>query len=241
MEREKFIQVVSQALGRDRGSVAPVYPPLQETPDGIAERAAKVWAKLENRTSTLADRFLQVSKARGWRVFRAAGTEAALDYIRELASARGCTSVVRSDQDVFRTVPVDGTLQGLGVRVTVMARSSGVSSEEQRTRAAEADMGITGADYAIAETGSVALLARPGTSRLVSLVPPIHVALVLPGQIIEDLDDLLVLRRSAYYSDGMDMGRYLNLITGPSRTADIEQKLVVGAHGPKEAHLVLVE
>ena len=179
--------------------------------------------------------------ARGWQVRRVEGSEGALDCVRELALSSGSSHVVRTDQDVFATVAVDGILNSLGIGVTVMTRRAGLSAEEQRAVAAEAGMGITGADYAIAETGSVVLLARPGASRLVSLVPPVHVAIVFPDQLIETLDDLLVLRRAAYYEGGMDMDPYLNLITGPSRTADIEQKLVVGVHGPKEAHLVLVE
>ena len=210
-------------------------------PDDASERAAGVWARLAGDTASLTDRLSQVAGARGWQVRRVEGSEGAVDCIRELALSSGASHVVRTDQDVFATVAVDGVLDGMGVGVTVMTRGSGCSAEEQRAVAAEAGIGITGADYAIAETGSVVLLSRPDTSRLVSLAPPVHVAIVFPHQVIETLDDLLVLRRAAYYEGGMDMDRYLNLITGPSRTADIEQKLVVGVHGPKEAHLVLVE
>ena len=210
-------------------------------PDEVSARAAGIWERLAGCTDGLTDRLSQVAGARGWQVRRVEGSEGAVDCIRELALSSGASHVVRTDQEVFATVAVDGVLDGLGVGVTVMTRGSRLSADEQRTIAAEAGMGITGADYAIAETGSVVLLSRPDTSRLVSLVPPVHVAIVFPDQLIETLDDLLVLRRAAYYEGGMDMDRYLNLITGPSRTADIEQKLVVGVHGPKEAHLVLVE
>ena len=84
------------------------------------------------------------------------------------------------------------------------------------------------------------VLPRRGLSRLVSLAPPVHLALVRPQEVVETLDDLLLLRRLEYYHNGGDMGSYLNFITGPSRTADIEMTLVVGVHGPKEAHLVLL-
>ena len=239
MDKDEFIRGLSRALGRERVGVPPDRPSLREKPDGMAERAAAIRTRLANRTAGLTDSLSEVAVARGWQVRRVEGPEGALDCVRELAS--GVSHVVRSDQDVFATVPVDSVLNGLGIGVTIMTRGSGLSSEEQRAIAAEAGIGITGADYAVAETGSVVLLARPGTSRLVSLVPPIHLAIVFPEQIIETLDDLFVLRRAAYYEGGMDMGSYLNLITGPSRTADIEQKLVVGVHGPKEAYLVLVE
>jgi L-lactate dehydrogenase complex protein LldG len=101
-------------------------------------------------------------------------------------------------------------------------------------------MGVTGADYAVAETGSVVVIPRAGLSRLVSLVPPIHVALVRPQDVVESLDDVFLLRRLEYMRTGGDMGSYLNFITGPSRTADIEQTLVVGVHGPREVHMVLL-
>jgi L-lactate dehydrogenase complex protein LldG len=241
MERERFIAGVRQALGRGKGAIAPDYGPLQESPRMIEERAAQVWEKLQLKGGRLAQKLAEVAEARGWRVFRAPGARGALDYVCDLAQATGCLQVVRSGQEVFQAVPVDGPLSGLGVRVTVMSRDSGLSEAELRVAAAEARMGITGADYAIAETGSVVLLGQRGTSRLVSLLPPIHVALVLPRQILDNLEDLFVLRRAAYHGGGHDMGSYLNFITGPSRTADIEQRLIVGVHGPREAHLVLIE
>jgi L-lactate dehydrogenase complex protein LldG len=58
--------------------------------------------------------------------------------------------------------------------------------------------------------------------------------------LVGTLDDVFLLRRLDYYRNSGDMGSYLNFITGPSRTADIEQTLVVGVHGPKEVHLVLL-
>ena len=111
---------------------------------------------------------------------------------------------------------------------------------EVRRRLSEAGVGITGADFAIAETGSVIVLPRRGLSRLVSVVPPVHVAIVRPQDVIADLDDLFVLRRLEYHRNGGEMGSYLNFISGPSRTADIEQTIVVGVHGPREVHLVLL-
>ena len=58
-----------------------------------------------------------------------------------------------------------------------------------------------------------------GVSRVTSLLPPVHVALVKPSQTLEGLDDLYLLRRLAYLRDGVDAGSYMNFITGPSRTA----------------------
>ena len=71
------------------------------------------------------------------------------------------------------------------------------------------------------------------TGDMVSLVPPVHIALVRPEELLESLDDLFLLRRLEYHQRGGEMGSYLNFITGPSRTADIEMTIVEGVHGPK--------
>lgn len=100
---------------------------------------------------------------------------------------------------------------------------------------ATADVGVTGAAYALADTGSLVMLSAE-ESRLASLLPPIHVAVVRRDQIVSGLDELLTAvplpaERSAS----------LVVITGPSRTADIEQILVRGVHGPGELHVVLID
>ena len=107
---------------------------------------------------------------------------------------------------------------------------------------ADADLGVTGVDYAIAETGTAVVLPRRGVSRLTSLLPPVHMALVKPSQTLESLDDLYLLRQTGVpCTTAWTRGSYMNFITGPSRTADIEQTLVIGAHGPRETHMVILD
>ena len=120
------------------------------------------------------------------------------------------------------------------------AQEAGGDRESIRAAIIEAGIGITGADYAVAETGSVVLLPQKGLSRLASVVPPVHVALVRPEDVVDTLDDVFLMRRLDYHQNSGDMGSYLNFITGPSRTADIEQTLVIGVHGPREVHMVLL-
>ena len=99
----------------------------------------------------------------------------------------------------------------------------------------DADVGITAADFALADTGSLVMLASPQEARLVSLLPPVHVAILLRERILTGLDELLtVLPKPAEQTSSMV------LITGPSRTADIEQILVRGVHGPGVIHVVVV-
>ena len=217
------------------------YARLQDDLPAIREAARAVQLRLESDGGELLEQLGQVAQLRGWIVHRASNPEEALDYICNLASSSATRSVVRSGQEVFQRVAVDAPLSQMGVEVTVMAQEEGLSREELRQRAAQAGIGLTGADYAIAETGSVVLLPRRSLSRLVSLLPPVHVALVSRNEVVDSLEDLFILRRLAYHAGDGETGSYMNFITGPSRTADIEQQLVVGVHGPREAHLVLLE
>lgn len=105
-----------------------------------------------------------------------------------------------------------------------------------------ADIGITGVDYLIAETGSVALLARAGEPRSFSLLPPIHVAVAHCAQLLPDLFDLFgrFAKTIGDSSGRPKMPSCLSLITGPSKTGDIELRLVTGVHGPGEIHVIIV-
>jgi L-lactate utilization protein LutC len=96
-----------------------------------------------------------------------------------------------------------------------------------------ADVGITGVDQVVAETGTLVLATRPDQPRSASLLPPVHIAVAHRGQVLADLFDLF-----EQYS--WELPACLTLITGPSKTGDIELKLVTGVHGPGELHLVLV-
>lgn len=89
----------------------------------------------------------------------------------------------------------------------------------------------------IAETGSLALLSGPVTPTGLNFLPEHYLCLLRAGDLVPRLDDLWTRLRS----EGRDMPRALNLITGPSRTADVEQTIQLGAHGPRSVHVILLE
>ena len=100
------------------------------------------------------------------------------------------------------------------------------------------DVGITTAQAAIAETGTLVLEAESERHRLVSLLPPVHIAVVYARDIVLTIGDALSqLRRD----DPKHMSRAITFITGPSRTADIELTLTVGVHGPKELYVIVID
>jgi L-lactate dehydrogenase complex protein LldG len=100
------------------------------------------------------------------------------------------------------------------------------------------DVGITMAQAAIAETGTLVLEAETERHRLVSLLPPVHVAIVYARDIVPTIGDAL---RQLRGNEAKQMSRAITFITGPSRTADIELTLTVGVHGPKELHVIVID
>lgn len=117
-----------------------------------------------------------------------------------------------------------------------------VAREQLRQAFIDADIGISGANAAIADTGTLMIVTNEGNSRLVTTLPPVHIAVLGIEKIVPTIDDataiLKVLPRSG---TGQKVTSYVSFVTGPSRSADIELTLTVGVHGPKELHIVLLD
>jgi len=117
-----------------------------------------------------------------------------------------------------------------------------IARERLREAFIRADLGISGANIAIASTGSLVIVTNEGNADLTTTLPPVHVAVVGIEKIVPTLGDatriLEVLARNA---TGQKFSTYVGMITGPSRTADIELTLTTGVHGPKEVHVVLLD
>jgi len=119
---------------------------------------------------------------------------------------------------------------------------AGRSPSEQRTDMLAADIGITSCTWALAETGSLVMAHDTDNERVASLVPPVYLAIVSREQIVADLFDVYD-RLGERFAERKD-GRWpsnVTLITGPSKTGDIESKLVVGVHGPGKWHVIVVD
>lgn len=112
---------------------------------------------------------------------------------------------------------------------------SGISAE---ARGAQDDdlVGITGCFCAIAETGTLMLCGSPDSPATVSLLPETHIALVPASRIVAGMEEGFALARAELGQ----LPRAVNFISGPSRTGDIEQTIVLGAHGPYRVHLILL-
>ncbi len=207
MSRESTLRKVRSALGiRPVEMPPPVRLKIMEMP-----RQARIESLLE-RVSALAGKTLQATPGD------------AREYVAGLIA--GKTAIASN-------APF---LTECGIANLENVRSGIANREELREICRTADYGITSADYALADTGTLVMLSSAKEARMISLLPPAHIAIVPASKILTGLDELLtILPRPAEQTSSMV------LITGPSRTGDIEQILVRGVHGPGEIHVVVVE
>jgi len=210
MSRDHVLHRVRTALGRSAGQEAPPAPPARIRIPSV---------DMETRVASL---LAQVSALAG-KTHRAATPGDARRYVAEAIAGK---SAVASNAPY---------LAECGITSLPGVRSGVTSKDELRELCATCDVGITSADYGLADTGTLVMLSSPREARMVSLLPPAHLALLPRERILTGLDELFsVLPRPAEQTSSMV------LITGPSRTADIEQILVRGVHGPGQITVIVV-
>jgi L-lactate utilization protein LutC len=110
--------------------------------------------------------------------------------------------------------------------------------ETLRKKLFEADIGVSGVEFLIAETGSLVFFSSPEESRSLSLLPPVHVVVAHRDQLVADLFDLFDVEA---VREKAGLSSCVSVVTGPSKTGDIELRLVTGVHGPGELHVVLTD
>jgi L-lactate dehydrogenase complex protein LldG len=207
MSRENILHRIRTAVGRSAGQPVTEIPPVRIRVPGVP---------LEDRIASLCAR-VQALAGKTYRTTDPRATVA--------AALAGRTAVASN-------APF---LANCGITTIPGVRSGITDREELRELCATAGVGITAADYALGDTGTIVLLSSPEEARMISLLPPAHIAVVPRDRILTGLDELFtVLPNPAQQTSSMV------LITGPSRTADIEQILVRGVHGPGEIIVVVV-
>jgi L-lactate dehydrogenase complex protein LldG len=168
---------------------------------------------------------------------------AAADVVLAVARERDVRSVgTWARRWLGAAEPAAERLAGAGLDVFEASpeRAEDAGRAARQERLAAAALGLTTADLAVAETGSVVLASGIGKGRAVSLLPPCHVAVLAADRLIATLDEAGVLLE-AWHADGTPgTGANVVFVTGPSRTADIELTLTRGVHGPREVHVVFV-
>ena len=179
----------------------------------------------------LIERFTVAAAAAGMTVQRATSASCAEVVARIVQQIRARHVFLTAQAGTALTPALAETLAGELHRLGI--RPGSVPDDETLFTV---DAAITGVAAAVAETGTLVCVSAPDSARGASLIPPVHVAVVAPGQLVADLCDLRTL-----WPTGVDLPANINLISGPSKTADIEGVLVTGMHGPGQVHIVLLD
>jgi len=177
---------------------------------------------------SLAARFTAEARAVGTVVHDARTAAEATGIVAEVLAAAGAKRVCAWPTPLARDVAAGAVRGDTTIALDV------VDGATPTDTVADADVGVTEADALIAASGTLVLTAA-GRPRTVSLLPPVHVAVAPVTRLVPDLGAALRLVRGDTRPDTC-----ITLVTGPSRTADIEKKLVVGVHGPCALHVVLL-
>lgn len=210
MSRNAILDAVRAALGRSEKEPAPDPPPVRlRIPD----------VSLESRIASMTTSV----EALAGRVLRAPTPQHAGRLVTERIANR---NAVASNSPY---------LDECGIRGLPNVHTDITKPDELQKLCAAADVGITGVDYALADTGTLVLLSSPYEARMISLLPPAHLAVMACSRLLTGLDELFTL-----LPDPAVASSSMVFITGPSRTADIEQLLVRGVHGPAEIVIILV-
>ena len=181
-------------------------------------------------------RFLQELEALGGHGKRVTNLGEVREYVLSLARGREAKLLVRWDVPELEELGADGPLEEAGVEVAVWR-----GLEDFREVAGKADIGLSTAEWAIAETGTLVLEGGRGKGRSVTLLPPTYVAVVPVEKILRTVPEAIE-KYAAGYAAGGAAGLPANvcLHTGPSRSGDIEMSLFVGMHGPGDVHVLLM-
>jgi L-lactate dehydrogenase complex protein LldG len=178
-------------------------------------------------------RFVQECTAAGGRPHVVPSSGAATTLLVDLVRQAGARRVLLGQEAILAELKLEAELASAGVEVR---RVQDVEAAAAPAAFFQPDLGITGVDHLIAETGSVVLRSRPEQPRSISLLPPVHIAVASRGQLLADLFDLF---QSAPSGEQLPSG--MTIITGPSKTGDIELRLVTGVHGPGVLHVVVID
>jgi L-lactate dehydrogenase complex protein LldG len=210
MSRARVLEQIRRALGREPGQA--IAPP-PEPRIRITQTAPEDRLRaMRTAIERLAGKFYEAASPQ--------------DACRYVAERLGGAEAVASNAPF---------LAECGITALPNVRAGWTDPAALREACARAPFGITCADFALADTATVVLLTSREEFRLPSLLPPCHLAVIPRDRILSGLDELLAREPLPVHSRSA-----MVLITGPSRTGDIEQILVRGVHGPGEIHLIVV-
>lgn len=215
--RERILGRVKAGLGRQGQSAQGLAAARQDV-------AARIAARPEGPRPPLGEdlvaRFVTMAE----------GQSSTIDRVVTFAEAPSAVARYLAERGLPANGVVWPALSGL-------PWSASALEVESRKVTGDDRLGITSCFCAVAETGSLMVCSSPDTPSSTSLLPETHVALVPLSRLVPSMEEAWKLLREEFG----ELPRAVNFISGPSRTGDIEQTIVLGAHGPYRVHIVLVE
>ena len=245
-----------EILGKLRASLARPdlrFPPLHTPP--LTNETRMTVTSAEGGLEELAERFgEELTALHGTYEIVETATEARLALINRIMAwleqdeteRKGAYITTGQERSILAwsasNLPIeniDTALEDLGLKLIA---PTDLRTPESRDAVRHIRCGVTGVEAAFAATGSMLMLAGPGTNRSASLLPFRHVALIPFSRLYRNFEEWLAERREAgTLVDTVRNRANLTLISGPSKSADIEMNLTLGVHGPKFVHAILFD
>ncbi|HXF59973.1 MAG TPA: lactate utilization protein, partial [Caldilineaceae bacterium] len=245
-----------EILGKLRATLARYdlrFPP--PAPEPLTAETRMTVTQAEGGYEELALRFgAELEALHGTYEIAETATEARLALINRLINwmeqeqkeRKGAVMITGQEQSVLAWtpahLPIDGIEAALADLGLKLVAPGDLRSSEQREKVRHIRYGITGVEAAFASTGSMLVFSGKGTSRSASLLPYRHLALIPFSRLYRTMEEWLAEQREAgKLVDLLRSRANLTMITGPSKSADIEMNLTLGVHGPKYVHAILFD
>lgn len=244
-KQEAFLNNIASRLKRPR---------VTEKPQQPFRGAPELWEGFRLSAEDNAAMFTRHFTAAGGYVIRVSDLAEAGRVVAEKAAELGARRILRQDQAALTEMNLESLLPE--AELTIWNRETGEldparfrgsdpdqsrapgQASDWKARAAEADIGIVQADYAVAYTGSITVLSAAQKGRSVSLLPAVLFAVIPASSLVTRLGEVL----TEFDRAGRErLPAGIHFISGPSRSADIENDLTIGVHGPGIVHAVLVD
>ena len=251
VNESKFLSRIKKALGKTETVRTKPYPSSDKTKNPSGKLLGQ---KHRNRslqeTSALIEELKNAATPLGIHVIECDTIENATVSITDLALSKPPewspkASMVAWAHPLIDALNLDNALKNTKItchREWCEKESTPPQSwrQEMRLQASNALMGITSADFCVAGTATLVITARKGQSRSASLLPSIHVAVIKASQLIKDIKELHAILQWDEDPALQGPDRSMTLISGPSKTADIEATMIHGAHGPRELYIYVI-
>jgi L-lactate dehydrogenase complex protein LldG len=243
--QEEFINRIKAALGK------PLAESLSKADLFISEMSAEgqmILERIKNRTvqdrKKLLAKLIEAAGPINLKVIPCEDIGSVAAEITKLVRDRDSEwgdpkSVTAWQHPLIQSLNLPDALSEQGVPV-FFTDLQNTNAENLRQRIIASYIGITSADFCMADSATLVMRTRPGQARTVSLLPSIHVAVIELNQIVADLKELYALLKWDPRARSEGLTNCMTFISGPSKTADIEATMVHGAHGPREVVVYVI-